>query len=194
MDIFQSYFKIWEVVHNPIIQVDVSQVNRLDKDYGMRVLVKNLQTNPFRHKFMRVNREWIIHNIAEILGGKNYLKEAGPELDFLQKIYQRAVNAREIDRKLKVHFDHIQNDLGVMPYNRQEEQDVAGQISDDSISDIPVNNWNIPFQITFAHIQEISKQWIDFAKHNMRLKEMVGDIIIKKLRPKCQRCKSLFRL
>lgn len=53
----------------------------------MRVLVRNLQTNPFRHKFLRVNREWLIHNIATILGGKNYLKHAGPELDFLQKIY-----------------------------------------------------------------------------------------------------------
>lgn len=94
---------------------------------------------------MRVNREWIIHNIAEILGGKNYMRDAGPELDFLEKIYQRAVNAREIDRKLKVHFDHIQNDLGVMPYNKHDDADIAGQISDDSISDIPVHNWNIPF-------------------------------------------------
>ena len=118
MDFIRDYFRIWEVEHNPIITVDVSQVNRLDKDYGMRVLVKNLQTNPFRHKFMRVNREWIIHNIAEILGGKNYMKAPGPESEFLKKIYQRAVNAREIDRKLKVHFDHIQNDLGVMPYNK----------------------------------------------------------------------------
>jgi hypothetical protein len=29
---------------------------------------------------MRVNREWLIHNIAVILGGKNYLVHAGPEL------------------------------------------------------------------------------------------------------------------
>lgn len=42
MDFIRDYLKIWEVEHNPIITVDVSQVNRLDKDYGMRVLVKNL--------------------------------------------------------------------------------------------------------------------------------------------------------
>ena len=180
--------------YNPIIEVDVGQVNRLDKDYAMKVLVRNLQTNPFRHKFLRVNREWLIHNIASILGGKNYMKNAGPEIEFLQKIYQRAVNAQEIDRKLKMHFDHIQNDLGVMPYNKEQEVDVAGQISDDSISDIPVHHWQIPFQITYDHIQEIAKRWIDFAKHNMRLKEMVSDLIVKRLRPKCQRCKSVFRL
>lgn len=71
---------------------------------------------------------------------------------------------------------------------------MADQISDDSISDLPVYNWQIPFQITYEHIQIVAKQWVDYAKHNMRLKEMVSDIIAKKLRPKCQRCKSVFRL
>ena len=75
------------------------------------------------------------------------MKHAGPELEFLQKIYQRAINASEIDKKLQVHFDHIKYDLDVMPYNRAKEdmEDVADQISDDSISDIPVHNWQIPF-------------------------------------------------
>ncbi len=84
------------------------------------------------------------------------MKHAGPEFEFLQKIYQRAVNAKEIDKKLQVHFDHIKDDLGVMPYNRKEGDEGAGnvadQISDDSISDLPVNNWQIPFQITYEHI------------------------------------------
>lgn len=93
MDAVQQYFKIWQVEHNPIQRVDVSQINKLDNENNLRQQIKNLVTNPFRHKFMRVNREWIIHNIALILGGKNYMKNAGPELDFLQKIYQRAVNA-----------------------------------------------------------------------------------------------------
>lgn len=79
MDIVSSQLQIWEVQYNPIIPVDVSQINKLDKEYSMKVLVKNLQTNPFRHKFMRVNREWLIHNIASILGGKNYMKNMGEE-------------------------------------------------------------------------------------------------------------------
>lgn len=83
MGMVQSFFKIWEVSYNPVITIDVSQVNKLDKDYSMKMLVRNLQTNPFRHKFLRVNREWIIHNIASILGGKNYMKNAGPEYEFL---------------------------------------------------------------------------------------------------------------
>jgi|LauGreDrversion4_2_1035121.scaffolds.fasta_scaffold13514_2 hypothetical protein len=143
MDAVQNYFKIWKVEHNPIVTIDVSQINKLDNEKDLRTQIKNLVTNPFRHKFMRVNREWIIHNIATILGGKNYLRNAGPELDFLQKIYQRAVNAKEVDNKLKVHFDHIENDLDVMPYNKEDEA-VGDQISDDSISDKPVFNWNIP--------------------------------------------------
>lgn len=83
-----------------------------------------------------------------------------------------------------------------MPYNndRNLDDDVGGQISDDSISDIPVYKWQIPFEITFEHIQIIAKQWLDFAKQSMKLKEMVSDIISTKLQLKCQRCKSLFRL
>jgi len=75
-------------------------------------------------------------------------------LEFLQKIYQRAVNASEIDKKLQIHFEHIKDDLAVMPYNKgkDENENVADQISDDSISDLPVYNWHIPFQITYDHI------------------------------------------
>ena len=45
-----------------------------------RKLARNIQANPFRHKFVRMNRDWLIHNIATILGGKDYIKRAGPEL------------------------------------------------------------------------------------------------------------------
>jgi hypothetical protein len=136
-------FKVWEITYRAIRDADVAEINKLDKDFTHRVLIKNIQTNPFRHKFLRVNREWLIHNISLILGGKNYMKHAGPEFEFLQKIYQRAVNAKEIDKKLQVHFDHIKEDLAVMPYNQNngEVNNVADQISDDSISDLPVNNW-----------------------------------------------------
>jgi hypothetical protein len=43
-----------------------------------------------------------------------------------------------------------------MPYNQtagvEGAGNVADQISDDSISDLPVNQWQIPFQITYEHI------------------------------------------
>lgn len=58
-------------------------------------------------------------------------------------------------------------------------------VSDDSISDLPVYNWEIPPQITFDHVQKLARMWLDFAKQNLRLKEMVSDIVVKKLRPKC---------
>ena len=97
-----EYLKLWEINALENLKIDIGQVNRLDKDNNMKRLVKNIQSNPFRHKFMRNNREWIIHNIAIILGGKNYLNNAGPEFEFLRNIYQRAVNAESIDVKLKI--------------------------------------------------------------------------------------------
>ena len=58
------------------------------------------------------------------------MKHAGPEFEFLQKIYQRAVNAKEIDTKLQVHFDHIKDDLAVMPYNQAAGVEGAGNVAD----------------------------------------------------------------
>lgn len=102
LNLLSGYIRLWEISSIDHLKIDIAQVNRLDKDNNMKRLIRNIQTNPFRHKFMRNNREWIIHNIAMILGGKNYMNQAGPELEFLRNIYQRAVNAESIDAKLKV--------------------------------------------------------------------------------------------
>ncbi len=59
----------------------------MDKSNNRRRLIRQIQTNPYRHKFVQNNREWIIHNIAMILGGKNYLNHIGPEFDYLKNIY-----------------------------------------------------------------------------------------------------------
>lgn len=68
-----------------------------------------------------------------------------------------------------------------MPYNRPDE--VGDMIvSEDSISDFPINNWNIPFALTKDYVQRLAKMWLDYAKQNMKLKEMVSDIVAKKLR------------
>jgi len=78
-----GYLALWEVEVDENQKVDVGAINRLDHANNVKKLVVSIQTNPFRHKFMRVNREWLIHNIALILGGKNYLARAGPELQYL---------------------------------------------------------------------------------------------------------------
>jgi hypothetical protein len=36
--------------------------------------------------------------------------------------------------------------------------------------------------------------WLAFARQNMRLKAMVGDLVAKQLHPFCQRCRSVYRL
>jgi hypothetical protein len=72
-----------------------------------------------------------------------------------------------------------------MPYNRNMDDEIGMVISDDSISDIPLNNWEIPFTLTNEHVQRVARMWLDFAKQNMKLKEMVADIVAKKLKDKC---------
>lgn len=118
LSIITSYLRIWEINAIENLKIDIAHVNRLDKDNNMKRLIRNIQTNPFRHKFMRNNREWIIHNIATILGGKNYMNQAGPEAEILRNIFQKAVNAETIDAKLKKEQHRIEQDLAMMPYNK----------------------------------------------------------------------------
>lgn len=37
-----DYFHIWEIQYRAIKEIDVSEVNKLDKDFTHRVLVKNI--------------------------------------------------------------------------------------------------------------------------------------------------------
>ena len=89
------------------------------------------------------------------------------------------MNAESIDVKLKIEQDRIAQDLAMMPYNKKQETEDGGEIvvSDDSISDLPVYNWELPISVTNDYVQRLSRMWLDFAKQNMRLKEMVSDIV-----------------
>lgn len=121
---------------------------------------------------MRVNREWLIHNIALILGGKHYLVHAGPELQYLQAIYQRAVNAEAIDIRLRKEQAKIAKDLALMPYNARALAQKRGfeganeqvVVSDDSVSDIPAPQWRIPDGLTKEPIQKLARLWLSFAR------------------------------
>jgi len=195
--------ELWDVGPAGSTKVDVGAVNRLDRTNNARKLAHNIQTNPFRHKFMRVNREWLIHNIAVILGGKNYLKHAGAELPYLQAIYQRAVNAEEIEKRLRAEQDKIAQDLALMPYNAraQAKRDCEGEnaaalivVSDDSVSDIPAPRWQMPEGLMQDHVVRFAKMWLAFARQNMRLKAMVSDLVAQQLKAHCQRCRSVYRL
>lgn len=102
LGLLAGYVKLWELTGDEnLSRVDASAVNRLDRTNNVRKLVRSIRTNPFRHKFMRVNREWLIHNIASILHGEDYQAHAGAEREYLQTIYQRAVNAEAIDVRLR---------------------------------------------------------------------------------------------
>lgn len=78
---------VWKVSANDKIVVDVGTVNRLDQANNIKRLVKNVQTNPFRHKFIVINREWVISNLAVILGGRAYAGAGAGEMTYLRHLY-----------------------------------------------------------------------------------------------------------
>jgi hypothetical protein len=63
-----EYMRLWEVNGDDRITIDIGLVNRLDAQHNMRRLLNNITMNPFRNKFILVNREWLVNNLAMILG------------------------------------------------------------------------------------------------------------------------------
>jgi hypothetical protein len=201
--------KVWDVPPIEATKIDVTAWNRLDGASRAKKLAKTIVENHFRHKFVRVNREWIIHNIATILGGKNYIRHAGAELPYLQAIHQRAVNAEEVEKRLDAEQQQVKNDLALMPYNiramqqKQKENahlglgDAPGSdidVTDDSVSDLPAPHWTCKPPLKQPYVQRLARMWMGFARQNLRLKSLVSDIVASQLRAHCTRCRSVYRL
>lgn len=72
----------------------------------------------------------------------------------MKNIYQKAINAEEVDEQLRIEQGKIQDDLGVLPYNKKDDDEDAGVavVSDDSISDIPHYAWDIKAGLTKPEI------------------------------------------
>ena len=64
---------LWRLTVDGRIRFDNADKNKMDEAHQIKRLIKNVQTNPFRHKFLILNREWIVSNIAYILGGRAYV-------------------------------------------------------------------------------------------------------------------------
>lgn len=80
-------FGLWRLTVDGRIRFDNADANKMDAVHNQKRLIKNVTTNPFRHKFIILNREWVVQNIALILGGRSYVSQAGAELNYLRHVY-----------------------------------------------------------------------------------------------------------
>jgi hypothetical protein len=65
----------------------------------------------------------------------------------------------------------------MLPYNQRGEFDLRVDVSEDSVSDVPVRDWELPEALAKVHCYKIAKMWLDFARQQLRLKFMVADIV-----------------
>lgn len=77
---------LWKVTGDDRITIDIGTINRLDNANNLKRLLKNITKNPFRNKFILVNREWLVNNLAMILGGQSKQRNA-VEMIYLNKVY-----------------------------------------------------------------------------------------------------------
>lgn len=82
----------------------------------------------------------------------------------------------------------------MLPYNQQANLDKRVEVSEDSVSDVLVRDWDLPDELAKTHCNRIIKLWLDFSRQQLRLKFMVADIVLAQIKRKCQKCKSRFRL
>ena len=122
----------------------------MDDEHNEKRLIKNAQSNAFRHKFIILNREWIVKNIAFIMGGRQYVEEAGAELNYIWHVYKTAVNQKAMQERVEEKQNKMVEELKLMPYNQKE--DGVGElkeldISSDHVSDLPFEGWDIPMTL-----------------------------------------------
>jgi len=52
----------------------------------------------------------------------------------------------------------------MLPYNQRGEFDLRVEVSEDSVSDVPRRDWEIPEELSKVHSYKIAKLWLDFAR------------------------------
>jgi len=110
--------RIWAPNKDPRKELDAAFYNRLDMAYNQRRVINNIQTNPYRYKFITVNREWLVSNLADVLGGRTYMTEAGSEADYLKQIYTTAIRTHNLNKDLEAHQKALAKKLEMLPYNK----------------------------------------------------------------------------
>jgi hypothetical protein len=98
---------LWKVTGDDRITVDIGTINRLDDANNMKRMLKNITENPFRNKFILVNREWLVNNLAMILGTQKNGHRQASEMTYLNKVYQSAVNAQAIEQRLALKQEKL---------------------------------------------------------------------------------------
>ena len=136
-----GYINLWKLKpQNDNLKLDTRAIAILDKEHDMRRLLNLIHNHRcFRHKFIRVNRAWVIENLAKVLT-RDYVMKDGEE-KFLLNVYKEAVNADAVEERLKKEQAKIQKALVMIPYNRKDIEVV--EVSGNSISDILIYNWKI---------------------------------------------------
>jgi hypothetical protein len=184
LSVLAGYINLWKPSHRADnLKIDTGAYNVLDKDYDLRKNINSIQNiafnhQGFRHKFIRINRAWIIDNLSKILTREYIMKD---DEKFLFNVFQEAVNADAVEERLNKEQAKIKRDLALMPYNNPDQLKI--EVSDDSISDIPLYNWKVPEKIlTNPNMKKLSLIWLDFARQNMKLKEMVVDIVMDQMK------------
>ena len=179
----------------------------LKVDPNMKDIAQYTKADNFRHKFIKVNKDWIIDNLEFVLGLDKLDKDIGDTNEKaeakLEKIYQDALNYEAIDQEIQRKKELIKRDLQLMPYNQKlvgevnEEFNLRLDISKDSVIDEP---YDVKNKINFDDIKDkdfikdIAIFWREKAKEVIKIKLWSIDVLNNKKKTYCEKCNGTFNL
>ena len=179
----------------------------LKVDPNMKDIAELTKADNFRHKFIKVNKDWIIDNLEFVLGLDKIDKDIGDTNEKsevkLEKIYQDALNYEAIDQEIQKKKELIKRDLQLMPYNQKligevnEEFNLRLDISKDSVTDEPYDvkgKINIEDLKNKDLIKNIAIFWREKAKEIIKIKLWSIDVLNFKKKSYCEKCNATFNL
>ena len=179
----------------------------LKVDPNMKDIAELTKADNFRHKFIKVNKDWIIDNLEFVLGLDKIDKDIGDTNEKsevkLEKIYQDALNYEAIDQEIQKKKELIKRDLQLMPYNQKligevnEEFNLRLDISKDSVIDEPYDvkgKINIEDLKNKDLIKNIAIFWREKAKEIIKIKLWSIDVLNFKKKSYCEKCNATFNL
>ena len=199
-------FKMWKIKEIN----ELKEGNFLDflyKKSNLKDIQSILNTDLFKHKFLNVNKNWILSNLENILGVKENEGDLDKDINKnLQEVYQKAINYDAIEKHIINKREDIKKDLQLMPYNQpfignlNNEFGIRLDITNDSDNDLvvemPISKKKDLQQDKCKYLKNVTMIWYNKGKELIKFKRWSYDYGLKVLnsKKKCDICSSKFNL
>jgi len=192
------YFKLWNKEFYKFNDAEAKILDFIEFESSSKNNKNIFLTDVFRHKFISVNKEWLLKNLDHIFNETKSLSKQGERE--IAEIYKQAVTYQRIDRQIKSKKEEITKSLKLLPYNLdylghvEKKYNTRLDISIDSDNDLPTSYIKVDSKIHCEKNSSLALIWLSRAKENNKFKRWSVALLAEKRKDKCEKCNSNFNL